>query len=192
MILQIIHGLVRNTRFCYSTYSIFGQKFKIFQQIQHWPKNEDFAKIFKIWHKIQFNAYAISSHPISSHPILFNSSHLISSCVHFFPFIQSYPVLSNLYPISSHVIRSHLILYLFQRYKLATVWKSPLYLLGWLFSRTCLGCGRETHCRSKVINLVITVKQPQPGSPEEFQPIRNRSLNKEMNVRTPWEMVIFF
>lgn len=33
----------------------------------------------------------------------------------------------------------------FQEYRLAVVWKSSLYFIGWLFSRTCLGCDRETH-----------------------------------------------
>ena len=38
----------------------------------------------------------------------------------------------------------------------------------------------------------FTVKPPQPGPPKDFQPIRNRSLNKEMNVQTSQETVIFF
>ena len=38
----------------------------------------------------------------------------------------------------------------------------------------------------------FTVKRPQPGPSEDFQPIRDRPLNKEMNVRTSRETVIFF
>ena len=38
----------------------------------------------------------------------------------------------------------------------------------------------------------FTVKRPQPGPPLDFQPIRNQSLNKEMNVQTSRETVIFF
>ena len=36
----------------------------------------------------------------------------------------------------------------------------------------------------------LTVKRPQPGPPEDFHPIRNRSLNKEMNVWTSQETVL--
>ena len=32
----------------------------------------------------------------------------------------------------------------------------------------------------------------QPGPPKDFQPIRNRSLNKELSVRTSSETVLFF
>ena len=35
------------------------------------------------------------------------------------------------------------------------------------------------------------MKRPQPGPPEDFQPIRNRSLNKEINVRTSREKSFF-
>ena len=38
----------------------------------------------------------------------------------------------------------------------------------------------------------LTVKRLQPGPPEDFQPIRNRSLNKKMNVRTSRETVMCF
>ena len=38
---------------------------------------------------------------------------------------------------------------------------------------------------------LTTVKRPQRGPPEDFQPIRNRFLNKEMNMRTSWETVLF-
>ena len=37
----------------------------------------------------------------------------------------------------------------------------------------------------------FTVKRPQPGSPEDFQPIRNLSFNKEMNVQTSRETLLF-
>ena len=40
--------------------------------------------------------------------------------------------------------------------------------------------------------ICITLKRPQPGPPQDFQPIRNRSLNKEMNVRTSRELSYFF
>ena len=40
-------------------------------------------------------------------------------------------------------------------------------------------------------DFVHTVKRPQPGPLEDFQPIRNRPLNKEMNVRTLREIVLF-
>ena len=36
------------------------------------------------------------------------------------------------------------------------------------------------------------MKLPQPGPPKDFQPNRNRSLNKEMSVWTSQENVIFF
>ena len=36
----------------------------------------------------------------------------------------------------------------------------------------------------------VTVKQPQPGPPEDFHPIRNQSLNKEMNMRTSRETAL--
>ena len=40
--------------------------------------------------------------------------------------------------------------------------------------------------------FALTVKRPQPGPPEDFQPIRNRSLNKKMNMRTSRETVKIF
>ena len=41
-------------------------------------------------------------------------------------------------------------------------------------------------------NEILPAKRPQSGPPEDFQPIRNPSLNKEINVRTSRETVIFF
>ena len=51
---------------------------------------------------------------------------------------------------------------------------------------------KEKYHRNPYNNRHFTVKRPQPGPPEDFQPIRNRSFNKEMNVRTSRETVIFF
>ena len=46
--------------------------------------------------------------------------------------------------------------------------------------------------KSKQLLYGATVKRPQLGPPENFQPIRNWSLNKEMNMETSRETVLFF
>ena len=48
----------------------------------------------------------------------------------------------------------------------------------------------EDYKKVVVTTDLTTMKQPKTGPP--FQLIRNRSLNKEMYMRTSWKTVIFF
>ena len=45
--------------------------------------------------------------------------------------------------------------------------------------------------QSKRANRTFKVKPPQLGPPKGFQPIRNQSLNKEMNVQTSRKLSCF-
>ena len=42
------------------------------------------------------------------------------------------------------------------------------------------------------VSINFTVRRLQPGPPKDFQPIRNRSFNKELGVRTSTCPVLFF